>query len=85
MWSFPTLLGLAAAVLTTAATVPQVLKSWRTGETHDLSLKMTLALAGGLALWVGYGFLQSDYVVMSANAAGLCLALTLVALKLRHG
>ena len=42
-WSIATLLGLAAAALTTAANVPQVWKAWRTKQTDDLSLAMTLA------------------------------------------
>ena len=80
-----TWLGLLAAALTTAANVPQVLKAWRTRETRDLSLKMTLILASGLALWVVYGILQSDSVIAVANAAGLLLALSLTQLKLRFG
>lgn len=80
-----TCLGLAAAALTTIANVPQVWKAWRTGETRDLSLAMTLILAAGLGLWVGYGVLQSDPVIVVANAIAMLLALTLAGLKLRHG
>ena len=85
MWSLTTWLGLGAALLTTAANIPQVVKSWRTRETSDLSLAMILTLAGGLALWVAYGFLKSDPVIMIANAAGLFLSLNLLALKLWYG
>jgi MtN3 and saliva related transmembrane protein len=83
--SLATVLGLAAAALTTAANVPQVWKAWRTRETKDLSLAMTLILAAGLALWVGYGVLQADAVIVIANATAMTLALALTALKLRHG
>jgi hypothetical protein len=34
----------------------------------DLSLKMLSVLALGIALWVVYGFLQSDWVIVSANS-----------------
>jgi MtN3 and saliva related transmembrane protein len=74
-----------AAALTTVANVPQVWKAWQTGETKDLSLAMTLILAAGLALWVVYGFLQADTVIVVANATAMTLALVLTALKLRHG
>jgi MtN3 and saliva related transmembrane protein len=80
-----TALGLVAAALTTIANVPQVWKAWRTGETRDLSLAMTLILAAGLGLWVVYGALQADAVIVVANAAATALALTLAGLKLRHG
>ena len=84
-WSIATLLGLAAAALTTAANVPQVWKAWRTKQTDDLSLAMTLILATGLGLWVIYGILQSDLVIIVANAVAMILSATLAVLKLRFG
>jgi len=83
--NFETILGLMAAVLTTVANVPQVWKAWKTGETKDLSLAMTLILASGLGLWVAYGMMRADLVIVVANATAMLLAMTLAALKLRHG
>ncbi|HWV44029.1 SemiSWEET transporter [Pseudorhodoplanes sp.] len=80
-----TLIGLLAAALTTSANLPQVLKAWRTRETSDLSLKMTVILAAGLGFWVVYGVLQGDAVIVIANAVAMLLALALTVLKLRHG
>ena len=80
-----TVLGLVAAALTTAANIPQVVKAWRTGETDDLSLRMTLTLAAGLAMWAIYGVMKSDPVIVAANAFALLLAITLSVLKLRLG
>jgi hypothetical protein len=45
-----TLVGTSAAILTTASYIPQVRKTWSTGETGDLSRNMLLILASGLAL-----------------------------------
>ena len=58
MSTFATVVGLAAAVCTTAANLPQLKKAWTTGQTDDISLKMLLLLACGLGLWVAYGVLQ---------------------------
>ena len=80
-----TVLGLVAAALTTAANIPQVVKAWRTGETDDLSLRMTLTLAAGLAMWAIYGVMKSDPVIVAAKAFALLLAITLSVLKLRLG
>ena len=85
MSSLTTVVGLLAAVLTTLANVPQVLKAWRTRETQDLSLVMVLTLASGLALWVVYGVMKGDAVLIGANGVALAIALVLAALKLRHG
>jgi len=62
-----TVIGLAAAVCTTAANIPQLKKAWVTGQTDDLSLKTLLLLGWGLVLWVIYGVLQRDIVIVLAN------------------
>lgn len=79
-----TMIGLAAAICTTAANVPQLIKAWRTRDTDDLSLKMLVLLAVGLGLWVTYGLLKGDYVIILANSIGLALAIALVSLKLAY-
>ena len=48
--------GYAAALCTTGAYIPQVVRVWRTRSTKDISLKMFLVLITGLALWLTYGF-----------------------------
>ena len=54
VFTFTTLIGLVAAVCTTAANLPQLKKAWTTGETDDLSLKMLMLLATGVGPWVMY-------------------------------
>jgi MtN3 and saliva related transmembrane protein len=51
MSTFVTVVGLAAAVCTTGAILPQLKKAWTTGQTDDISMNMLLVLASGLALW----------------------------------
>lgn len=76
-----TIIGVAAAVCTTASYIPQVMKAWRTGETDDLSLGMLLTLALGLSLWCLYGFARGDAVIVVANAISLALDATLIGWK----
>lgn len=80
-----TLLGLTAGVLTTLSFVPQVVKTWKTRSTHDISLAMFAALCTGIFLWLVYGVLIRDIPVMAANALSLTLAGTILVLKIRHG
>jgi MtN3 and saliva related transmembrane protein len=82
MSTVATVIGLAAAICTTAANLPQLKKAWTTGQTDDISLKMLLLLACGLGLWVVYGVLQKDIVIILANAISLALLVGLVWLKL---
>ena len=58
---FATVVGLAAAVCTTGANVPQLKKAWTTGQTDDISMNMLWVLASGLALWVTYGVLAEGH------------------------
>ena len=67
MSTIATVIGLAAAVCTTTANLPQLKKAWVTRQTDDLSLKTLLLLGWGLVLWVIYGVLQRDIVIVLAN------------------
>ena len=80
-----TLLGLAAAACTTLAFLPQVIKTWRTRSTKDVSLGMFLILNTGILLWLVYGFLRLDVPLIVANGITLMLASTILVFKLRFG
>lgn len=78
-----TLIGLVAAFCTTVSYIPQLKKIWDTGETGDISLKMFLILAGGIALWIVYGVLQHDAVIILANSVSLSLLAAILFFKVR--
>jgi MtN3 and saliva related transmembrane protein len=82
MGTFATLVGLAAAICTTGANLPQLKKAWSTGQTDDISLNMLLVLSCGLALWVVYGVLKGDIVIILANGISLTLIGGLLYLKM---
>jgi MtN3 and saliva related transmembrane protein len=77
-----TVIGLAAAVCTTAANLPQLKKAWTTGQTDDLSLKTLLLFGSGLALWIVYGFFQRDPVIILANGVSFLILSAILYLKL---
>jgi MtN3 and saliva related transmembrane protein len=78
-----TAIGTAAAFCTTVSYLPQLRKCWRTGETGDLSLRMLLLLAAGLALWLVYGTLRGDAVIIIANGISLVLLGGIIYFKIR--
>ena len=82
MSTFATVIGLAAAVCTTAANLPQLKKAWITGQTEDLSLKTLLLFGSGLVLWVTYGLLQRDAVIVLANGISLLILSVILYFKL---
>ena len=84
MFSSTSLIGFAAAVCTTASYIPQLHKCWTTGSTHDFSRYMLLVLATGLALWIVYGLMQADWVIVAANTVSLAMLLVILGFKVRE-
>ena len=81
MSTIATVIGLTAAACTTAANLPQLKKAWVTGQTDDLSLKTLLLFGSGLVLWIFYGVLQRDIVIMLANGISLPILSAILYLK----
>jgi MtN3 and saliva related transmembrane protein len=79
------LVGFLAAICTTSAYIPQVVRAWRTRSTQDLSLKMYIIMTTGTALWLLYGIINVDRPLIAANAISLGLTMSILFLKFRHG
>jgi MtN3 and saliva related transmembrane protein len=79
------LVGFLAAICTTTAYIPQVVRAWRTRSTHDLSLKMYVIMTTGTALWLLYGIINIDWPLIAANTVSLGLTLSILFLKFRYG
>jgi MtN3 and saliva related transmembrane protein len=79
------IVGITAAILTTAAFVPQVIKAHQSRHTQDLSLLMYLLFAAGITLWIIYGFSLHSIPVIAANSVTLVLSLYLIFLKVKYG
>ena len=63
--------GTIAAILTTFANVPQLVKIIKTKEAKSLSLSTIFLLFLGLLFWTIYGFLVSDYIIILSNLFAL--------------
>jgi len=66
------------------STVPQIRKSLKTKKTDDVSKWLIISLIGGLSLWIFYGILKGDIIIVVANAIGVSLNLFLLCLKWRY-
>jgi MtN3 and saliva related transmembrane protein len=78
-------IGSAAAMLTTAAFIPQAWQIWRTRHTADISLSMYALFTLGVALWLTYGILLTAWPIIIANSITLMLAGTVLVMKLKFG
>ena len=77
------IIGLLAGVLTTAAFVPQVYKTWESKSADGLSLTMYLVFFIGIILWLVYGIHIHSIAMILANTVTGLLALLLIIFKLR--
>ncbi len=77
------IIGFTAASLTTFSFVPQFLKLIKTKKTEGLSLQMMVQIAAGLFLWIIYGLLRKDIVLISANFVGFVIVLSTIVLYLK--
>ncbi len=68
-----TIIGFCAAALTTFSFIPQFIKIIKTKKTEGLSLLMMLQISAGLILWIIYGLLRKDIVLITANGVGLII------------
>jgi len=75
------LIGILATFFSLWSTVPQIRKSLRTKKTDDVSKWLIMCLIGGLSLWVLYGILKTDNIIVVANAIGVSLNSYLLFLK----
>ena len=61
------IIGLIAAVCTTFAFIPQVMKVCKTKQTKDLSLRMYSIMFIGIILWLVYGIRIDSLSIIMAN------------------
>jgi MtN3 and saliva related transmembrane protein len=80
----PDLIGYSAAALTTAAFVPQAVKSWSTRDLSGISLGMYSLFTVGVGLWLIYGVFIGSWPMILANSVTLGLAGVVLGLKMRH-
>ena len=79
------LVGILAATLTTLSFLPQVIKTFKTRHTKDLSLGMLVIFALGLVLWTVYGVMLKELPIILANTVTLMLVSYILAIKLKNG
>jgi MtN3 and saliva related transmembrane protein len=83
MYKLSTIVGFIAGLVTTAANLPQVWKTYRDKSGEGLSFRMLLALAFGLGLWIVYGIMIKSLPLIATNAVVFLLILLLVGMKLK--
>ncbi|WP_298494251.1 SemiSWEET family sugar transporter [uncultured Algibacter sp.] len=77
-------IGFVAAILTTAAFLPQVYKTWKTKDVSSLSLPMLLLFFVGILAWLTYGFLKKSPSMIFANSITVVSSFLLMFFKIKY-
>ena len=78
------IVGLIAGVLTTAAYVPQVYKTWKTKSAGNISLLMYITMFIGIILWLIYGIHLNSLAMVVANVVTAVLTMIILIFKIRY-
>ncbi len=78
------ILGFLAAILTTIAFLPQVIKIYKSKDTKSISLTMYIVLSVGLLFWLLYGIQLKSLPMITANTVSLILTLYILFMKFKH-
>ncbi|MCG5056557.1 SemiSWEET transporter [Limnoraphis robusta Tam1] len=79
-----TAIGLLAGSLTTISFLPQVIKTWKTKSTRDVSLQMFVLFCSGVFLWIVYGLLIGNIPIIATNIVTFSLASMILFFKLKY-
>jgi len=77
-------IGFVAALCTTVAFVPQLVRVLKLRSARDISLGTFLLFSIGVFLWLLYGIYSGSKPVIVSNAATLGLSLSILYLKMRY-
>ena len=77
-------LGYLAGFLTVVSFLPQVVRTWKTRRTKDLSMGMFGLIIAASILWIVYGAITSDWPVILTNSGMIALNGALAVAKVRY-
>ena len=78
------ILGYVAGLITAFTFLPQVIKTWQTKSAKDVSLAMFLIALTNQILWLAFGILRNDQVIIITNAVMLVMTSLMITLKLKY-
>ncbi|MEN9497368.1 MAG: hypothetical protein RL750_267 [Bacteroidota bacterium] len=78
------ILGYVAGLLTAFTFLPQVIKTWKTKSAKDVALAMFVIAFTNQILWLAFGILRDDPVIIITNALMLCMTGIMISLKLKY-
>jgi MtN3 and saliva related transmembrane protein len=77
-------IGIIAGALVLSSFIPQLFKAYKTKRMIDVSIYLMGLIASGMFLWIVYGIIRKDLVIIGTNVSGFILNVILIVLKLKY-
>jgi MtN3 and saliva related transmembrane protein len=77
-------LGIAATILSTVSLMPQVVRTWRTRSTDDISVVWLLVALAAMAVWIAYGSLINAPAVILVNVLSVFQCGSILFIKVQN-
>lgn len=84
MESHATYIGIAAGICTAVSLIPQLMKIIKEKKAEDISYFMLGILLVGLAGWIYYGILKTDYPIIATNSFSFLVNLTIIGFTIKY-
>lgn len=79
-----TIIGVLASICTGVSLLPQLAKLVKEKRPESISLGMVAILMVGLGLWVYYGFLKEDWIIIVSNAFSWLINSIIIVLTIKY-
>lgn len=76
------IIGIAASTLSAFCMLPQLIKIAKEKAAENISVPMLVTLILGLSLWLTYGILKKDFIILISNAISVAINIAILILSL---
>jgi MtN3 and saliva related transmembrane protein len=77
-------IGVVAGVLVLLSFIPQIIKAYKSKKMIVVSIYLMGLISTGMFLWIIYGIIRNDVVIIGTNVSGFVLNVILIGLKIRY-
>jgi len=78
------IIGIIASVATAVSLLPQLIKLLKEKKSDNISYGMISILFVGLILWITYGVMKEDWIIVISNSVSLLLNILIVIFSIKY-
>jgi MtN3 and saliva related transmembrane protein len=84
MKDYAVYIGIGAGALTAVSMLPQLFKILKEKKAEDISFGMLIVLLAGVAGWIWYGIVKTDYPIIATNSFSFLVNSVVLGLSIRY-